>query len=237
MDSRIYHRRSELLKMTEQLEQFCAEFQLAITEAVKLCYMTRAKELQQETCASLEDLREHARAIKVAAVAAGDEDSANCSLALEYILSSVIEELSMWIALKDDRTGTAWDHLVDSQMALHSALLAHEIASTFESHQTRLAGIEKILFPPMMFMSTGMTAKRCECSICGNDYDKCGHILGRPYMGKLCHRIIHAANLEEISLVPNPANKHCRVYTISNDGVSRDVLTSRVVSAAVSAAG
>lgn len=222
--------------MTEQLDQFCIEFQRAIAEALKLCYMTRAKELQEEACGFLESLREDARDIKLQAMKSGEEEIANCSLALEYMLSAVMAELNMWIALKEDRSNVAWDRLVDSQIALHSALLAHKIVSPFENYQDHLGALEHTLFPPLMFMSIGMTAKQCECSICGNDYDNCGHIVGKPYMGKLCHRVILSASLEEISLVPNPANKHCRVYTVSENGVSRDVLTSRVVSAADQAA-
>ena len=133
----------------------------------------------------------------------------------------------MWIALKEDRSSVAWDCLVDSQMAAHSALLVHQIAWQFDTYPAHLASLESILFPSLTFMSTAMTAKWCECSICGSDYEKCDHIQGRPYMGKLCHRIIHPARVEEVSFVPNPANKHCRVYTISENGISWDVLTCR----------
>jgi hypothetical protein len=214
--------------MTEKRHQLYSDVQRAVSEGRTLCYMTRAKELQEEACIVLGKLHEQAGHVRAEAVRTEVEDTANCSLALEYVLSAVIEELRMWIALKEDRTSAAWDRLVDSQMAIHNAFLAHQIAQQFEGYPTHLATLETVLFPPLMFMSAGMTAKRCEFSICGADYDECDHILGRPYMGKLCHRIIRAARIEEVSFVPDPANKHCRVYTIAENGVSRDVLTGRV---------
>jgi hypothetical protein len=156
--------------MTEDLQRFGVEFERAMSEASKLCYMTREKELQEEACVFLNDLRGQARHIKAGAIRAEDEDSANRALALEKMLSSIISELTMWVALKQDRTGAAWNSLVDSQMAAHDALLAHHVASQFENCSARLATLESILFPPLTFMSTAMTAKVCECSICGSNY-------------------------------------------------------------------
>ena len=60
---------------------------------------------------------------------------------------------------------------------------------------------------------------------------KCDHLRGRAYMGKECLRCIKQAKLLEVSLVDNPANKRCRIISLTDgDGVERDFLTLRPVS-------
>lgn len=46
-------------------------------------------------------------------------------------------------------------------------------------------------------------------------------------MGEMCCRIITEMDLEEVSLVENPANKHCRTLTIEQNGKKIDIMTLR----------
>jgi len=48
--------------------------------------------------------------------------------------------------------------------------------------------------------------------------EKCDHIVGKAYMGKMCVRIIEEVKeLKEVSLVMEPANKRARVIRITDD--------------------
>ncbi|MBK8517630.1 MAG: hypothetical protein IPL55_15500 [Saprospiraceae bacterium] len=49
-------------------------------------------------------------------------------------------------------------------------------------------------------------------------------------MGELCYVIIEKAELEEVSIVEIPANKHCRILTTKEDGVERDYMTWKEIS-------
>jgi len=73
--------------------------------------------------------------------------------------------------------------------------------------------IEKIIFPPQIFVSAGMIVENQKCSICHKEYSDadCDHIKGKIYMGKICKFIIEKATLEHIAMVTNPAYKTCRV--------------------------
>jgi hypothetical protein len=48
-------------------------------------------------------------------------------------------------------------------------------------------------------------------------------------MGEMCCRLISEMDLEEVSFVDHPANKHCRVITIQSGEKKWDVLTLREV--------
>ena len=137
----------------------------------------------------------------------------------------------MWLALKDDDPALAWNYLVDAQTAVESAMQAHALANDMENYVERLAILEKVLFPPQLFFSPGMIIREARCSICNEEYGECDHVQGRPYMGQMCVRKIIEADIEEVSLVENPANKKARgiFFTNPKEGVRRDFLTWRVV--------
>jgi hypothetical protein len=96
-----------------------------------------------------------------------------------------------------------------------------------QGYASRLESYEHLLFPPMMFCSTGSVVRKSLCSICNEDYGDCDHEKGQVYMGEICARHIHEAELEEVSMVKNPASKLHRVYEFTEGGISKDVLTLR----------
>ena len=106
---------------------------------------------------------------------------------------------------------------------------AHDAASHLDSYLEHLDALEHHMFPAQMFFSPGMIIREARCSICGQEYGECDHLAGKPYMGELCTREIVHVDLEEVSLVTNPANKHARGIIISDkDGIHRDFLTWRL---------
>ena len=94
------------------------------------------------------------------------------------------------------------------------------------------------MFPNHGFASIGAIVKKSECSICGQEYGECDHLKGKPYMGRICYEYVTECELEEISLVPNPGIKHCRIISITDEeGITRDTLTWQIISNASSSSG
>lgn len=217
--------------MTERLDSFKDEFYRIVSECEPFLYAARAREFQIEAIEQLEALKASTSALKAQVIVDEDEDSANQLLSLEETLNGLIYELKMWVAFKDDDPHAAWTALVESQGAIRTAMQAHNISGHLENWVKRLYAIEHLLFPPQMFFSAGTIVKRSTCSICGQEYGDCEHVKGRAYMGEMCCREIQEFDLNEVSVVENPANKHCRVLRISDGDAMRDFMTWRLVPA------
>ncbi len=217
--------------MNDQVQMFQIEFSEAANDLQKFCFITRAKELQVEACDKLEELKEKAGKLKQEAISREDEDSANAMLSIEEMIIALMSELRMWIALKDDDADSAWNHLVSAQYAARTAMQAHSVSKHLEGYVNHLDILEHVLFPPQGFFSPSLIVEHSKCSICGQEYGECEHIVGRAYMGKICTLIIEEVKeLKEISLVTEPANKRARVISITDDdGILRNVMTWRAV--------
>jgi hypothetical protein len=216
--------------MDENVINFHKKFLEVAVDCQKFCFMSRAKELQKEAKNKLDDLYNETHILKLDLISQKDEDAANALLSMELTIQSLQGELSMWIALKEDNPGSAWDFLVDAQRDARDALRVHLIGERLVGYIQHLDLLEIILFPRQMFSSVGMIVSEAVCSICGEEYGECNHLKGKAYMGEMCVRIIkHIASLEEVSIVDNPANKHCRITSFTEEGIVRDILTWRVV--------
>ena len=73
-----------------------------------------------------------------------------------------------------------------------------------------------------------MIVKSQICSICGGEYEDCEHVKGRPYMGQLCTVKLIPSKVDHVSIVTNPANKHCRIVSFSAEGGNRNRMTWRI---------
>ncbi|WP_157492528.1 hypothetical protein [Flavobacterium sp. TAB 87] len=124
----------------------------------------------------------------------------------------------------------AWENLVNAQViygnVIRNSLFEYE---THYNYLNRLEDYENLLFPNFHFQSVGGLIKKSHCSICNLKSGDCDHIKGKLYFGELCTRIITEMELEEYSLVENPANKHCRVISIEQNGIKIDILTLREI--------
>ncbi|MHB1414029.1 MAG: hypothetical protein ACYC1C_02160 [Chloroflexota bacterium] len=189
--------------------------------------LARDKQFQLEAISRIEALKSDLSERKQQAIAELDEETANATLALECLVMAFESELRMWVSFKDADASSAWGHLVDSQDKIRAALQAHSIVRWAEEYTERLSALEALLFPPQMFMSSGMVIRQSRCTICGKEYGECNHVVGKAYMGQICSREITEAEIREVSLVPSPANKMCRILTLSDEGVTRDYLTWR----------
>jgi hypothetical protein len=214
------------------IEAFRDHFNDVVEDVQCFAIFVRAKEFQEASIARLDDLLGECMAAKDKAIAEKAEDSANAFLALEFMIKSLTEEFRFYLALKGDDPDAAWDHLVNAQSYAANAMKSHAVASDLEEYIKRLHDLERLLFPQPLFLSAGFIVRESECSICGAEYGECDHIKGRPYMGKLCARIVKEADLQEASVVSDPADKHCRALQYTDNGVTKNVFTQRVTSKA-----
>jgi len=215
--------------MTDEVEDFRKEFLAEVQHAECLCFAVRAVELQQQAVKDLKNLKEKARQLKGKIVANRLEDLANQMFSYENALQALSCELEMWVALKEDKADVAWDALVEAQTSARLALIAHNISGHLVGYLKRLKMLEILLFPAMQFLSVGVLVKKSTCSICAEEYGDCGHLKGKVYMGEICAREIVDAHLIETSFVDEPTNRHCRVMHFTEGGITRDVLTWRIV--------
>jgi hypothetical protein len=163
--------------------------------------------------------------VKAAVVNAGNEDFANVCLGMECVATALRAEIAMWILLKQDKPDAAWDELVTAQMAYADAIKAHRRFDHLQDQVERLYTLEKVIFPPQVYLSMGTIVRRKICSICKDDYAKCDHIAGRPYWGEFCHTILKDLVLDHVAIVEEPSNKRCRVTHFDVAGGRRNRMT------------
>jgi hypothetical protein len=200
-----------------------------INNCMKFLFITRGKEFQEDCIRIINGLINRLNSLKQKAIKRKDEDSANFCLCLISFADAIKNELQMWISFKEDRMGDAWEFLVKSEMEADTAISAYSTDINIISYLNKLLLLEKVLFPPHLFFSPGFLIKSSICTICGKEYGTCDHLKGLPYMGEICAREIVDMEIQEISIVEDPANKLAHLVTISDDTKQRDVFTWREV--------
>ena len=134
----------------------------------------------------------------------------------------------MWIDLKENDPNKAWGYLINAQNNSNDAMKAYKIIEilNLKIFIQRYEIIEKIIFPPQVFFSTGIVVDDTICSICENNYEQCEHIAGQVYMGEFCTRIINKIReTREVSIVENPSDKNCRALEITDKNSTYDTMT------------
>lgn len=216
--------------MDARVTEFRVKLNNLAEECHKFCFLSRAKEFQLEATEKLENLKKEARSLKQEIIAERDEESANVMLSFEASIEAMINELKMWISFKEDDPSAAWDYLINAQGAVRTSMQAHSISGHLDDYINRLHLLEKFLFPPQVFFSTGMVIEKGYCSICGQEYGECNHLKGRAYMGEMCVQVIRdVKKLNEISVVSEPASKYCRIISFTDKGITRDFLSWRPI--------
>ena len=198
--------------MTRAQAEFIEGFNAALDQRCTYRFITRNSELQRTACAELDEIRTLVSEEKARAVVGQDERFANVLLGCEALVGACIAEIKMYVLLKEDKPDAAWTELVTAQAAFEAALRADPgFAENTARQLQRLQHIERLVFPPQAFLSTGWIVKEEICSICNSDYADCEHVKGRPYMGQFC--VVHLRGLEanHVALVDEPASKHCRL--------------------------
>jgi hypothetical protein len=200
-------------------------FNEATKEFAVLLSIARHDSLQRAALQEIDRWRQTITGWKREAIAARSEDQANYCLGLECICNFFSSELEMWLLLKDRKPDDAWGKLIEAQNAVANALRAHRSFSDWDYHVGRLQSIEELVFPPQNFVSAGLRVKRQICSLCGEEYEDCPHLVGIPYWGEFCWRILQDFTADHIAFTDTPANKRCRVTYIHLDEGKRNKMT------------
>jgi hypothetical protein len=224
---------SGVCMMSTKLSTFDKVFNNILENNLKFLYFTRGIEFQKQATHDLKSLLRRTTALKKRMIKQKNENLSNLLLSLENLLIAYIMELEMYINLKEDKMNQAWDSLVNAQQALRTAFQAHDIVLKYngEAYSQKLHLIEKSFFPPQTFNSIEAIVTESECSICHGAYGNCDHIIGKPYMGEICCRIMTKVEFKGLSILTEmePASKHHRITEVSEDGYMKDILTWRIV--------
>lgn len=211
--------------MTDSMPPLLKEFNQTVEDVENLLVITRSSRLQRDALDSIVAAAEKISVEKAAAISDGDEEYANLLLGCQCVAAALGSEIKMWLYLKEEKPDDAWNELVNAQMASTDATRAHRGFSHLTQHIHRLGAIEALVFPPQVFLSSGMIVGFQECSICGGDYDDCAHLVCKPYMGEFCHIVARDISLDHVAIVTEPADKRCRVERFSVEGSYRNRMT------------
>lgn len=202
----------------------------SIIESIEILNnIARDSELQRNACNALDALYGRIESLKSGAIAEGDEDTANLLLGFECVTEFLRSEITMWLLLKSDQPDEAWRSLIDAQRAAGDAVRAHQGFEHLRGQVEKLHQIETLVFPPQVFTSVGIVVRCRRCSICGEEYGECAHLVGKPYMGRICHTVItEIEKVDHVAIVSEPANKNCRVTSFSVPGGMRNRMTWKI---------
>lgn len=172
--------------MNKEVELFLKEFNEVIRECGKFCFTSRGKEFQQEAVKKLTRLKQKAISLKERMIKVKDENSANPMLSLENLIDAMINELEMWIALKEDDPNKAWDFLINAQSTVRRAAQAHSVAIDLnaEGYASKLHLLEKLLFPLKYFLALVLLLKRQSVQYVGRNMENVNILWGRPIWAK-----------------------------------------------------
>lgn len=200
------------------------EFNSFADSAQNIAIFSRDIDLQKE---KIIDIRKFVERIdELMEVSSLAESELNILLFLKFTIEAVQFELQMITCLKENKMDAAWSTLIQAQNYISIAASNHPLDSNqLNGYIQQLDSYEKILFPKMMYASVGGIIKKTKCSICEQEYQDCDHMKGKFYTGKLCVQEIHEIELEEISLVDNPASKMNRQLETEYNGKKVNYLT------------
>lgn len=209
-----------------EVQELLDEFNQIAEKAQNIAIFSRDIELQKAQIEVLSNFIEKSNNLKTTNTDKYSEEVLNLILFIVFSVEAVKSELTMMVNLKENKMDLAWGSLVHAQIQISIAAANHPFSEThLDGYISRLNSYEKLLFPKMMFASAGYLIKKTKCSICGLEYEDCNHLKGKFYSGELCVREIHEAELEEVSVVENPASKLCRTLSVTVDGKEVDPLT------------
>lgn len=210
-----------------EVKDLLEEFNAIIATAENIAIFTRDIELQKKEVENLTEFIKKSEKLKTENKKIFTEPELNLILCLIISADVIKSELSMIINLKNNEMDTAWACLISAQTSISIVASNHPFSNGeyLNWYLSKLEAYERFLFPKMMFASTGGIIKKTRCNICGLEYEECDHLKGKMYKGELCVCEIHEIDLEEVSMVKNPASKLCRQLSVERDGKMVDTLT------------
>ena len=216
-----------MIIQNKEVKNLFEEFNSVVKRTERIAIFSRDLNLQKKEIQTIDDFIAKAKILNKANKINFPEAELNLILCLTLSAEALKCELTMIINLKEEKPNLAWGNLVEAQNLISSVARNHPFGdgSQLDGYASKLQAFEKVLFPKMLFASTGGIVKESRCTICKSDYEECDHIKGKMYNGDICAREILEMELEEVSLVENPANKLCRQLKVEFDGKEVDTFT------------
>jgi len=132
------------------------------------------------------------------------------------------------VACIEEDPNRAWNYLIEAQDGVKASTHAKYLERLEqEEYIEKLHQIEKVVFPPQLFISSGMVIRSVQCSICKEDYGKCPHIAGKAYMGRFCSEIVTMDTFLHGAVVSYPFDKKARVPDTWESGKWRNRMTCK----------
>lgn len=214
--------------MKISVEGYIKELDDILAECSNYIFFVRATELQLRTVNLLTQSLKQINEVKEHFISQQQESISNTLFTYELYFESVLFQINMVLELKNNEPSKAWEYLVKSQVSAQAALrIGFRNEEILMQHSQKLLMDEKTYFPPQLFVSAGFMIHGSKCSICQDEYELCNHIRGMAYMGEMCSEILNHAELVEVSVVENPADKMCRATTVTIDGKLYDAFSLR----------
>lgn len=146
------------------------------------------------------------------------DDVFNDGFILKQFINLFKDYVSYWKLLVSNKFSDSWSALQDVQDGLRTIYrFTNEPRPQILSHIERQCGELEKLYPYRVFASVAIIKEEEECSICGKSIDsfECEHIAGELYRGCRAYGIVkHIKQVEEVSLVTNPADKRCTIQIL-----------------------
>lgn len=189
----------------------------ALENSARYLFVTRSRSAILKQLSVLSKLKARIIRTKKRYMRRKDEQNANKWLSIENLCKSIIAGLQSFVELKNGKPDQAWLSLVSAQDYVWFSS-AHDLQGDLQKLLSlHFYKVEKVVFPPQIFLSRGTTTKKSLCGICGRPFPDCDHMRGEAYMGKLCAEIIsESVAIDHVAIVAHPADKKCRVECIHN---------------------
>lgn len=200
----------------------------AVNGGIRHAHFSCDIEFQCENIEKLGSLQDRLKRLRHDFICKADEPRANAAFRAQMLVSGTKHFLEMWVRLKENDPIQAWNSLVEAQKDFEIAqriLFLHETQAIL----MHLLAVERVVFPPQSFFSSGYTYPEAFCTICNQRYGDCDHVQGRIYMGQICRRRILKSNFTEVSIVFTPRDKRCRIAEYAEGGKVYCTLTRREI--------
>jgi hypothetical protein len=149
----------------------------------------------------------------------GNGNEATQWRAVQTYVDSLLAELRMWLAIEEHDADAAWNHFCSAEQHAEDAVryLADFAPATRQFEHIK--EVERVVFPQQVaFFSSGLliVPGGQHCTICGSVYGECNHLAGEIYDGEIAARAVtEIAEILEVSMVQDPADKRCRITSVS----------------------
>lgn len=205
-------------------------------QSMAFMYMTRDIGGQQRAVTDLLYGVELTYRQKILAREAQHHDQCNHWFGEQCLFHAVAHLVETWIDIKKEKFDRAWIHKIDAEDYLKICRTSFG-ASQIEASNEMLGYVtdaidlvcrlDRSVFPPLEFGSSGFTYSLAHCSICGEDIASCEHVEGRVYWGKQCTMVrVQDMEFNHFARVENPKDRRSFfVTTESPEGICYHAMT------------